>query len=211
MGSVLWLHARNLHHVNEPQKLGVLDLVKRLGINMLRTLVMAVAADHIERWLVVRVELERLEVVTDVANLDDASSHLDEVAGGGLALRIVAMRGVAVRDKANCVLSLVAVEESLLKLLLGLLVAIHAAEKTDDTSLTRVAGRKIEEYDVIVSKALLYEPYSLRNISRVRACYSKNSLKKSYCKAAIKRSSGKSNVVATCYPLEDYKEAGCYV
>jgi hypothetical protein len=87
------LHARYSDHINEFEKLSVACLIEGLReavgwhinardmlkinvavlvllfsvlivvVNVLCTLVMAVLADHIERWFVVGIELERLEIV----------------------------------------------------------------------------------------------------------------------------------------------------
>ena len=93
------LHTRYTHHVDEGEKFSVFEAVERLSeavgghlhtgemlevevavlvlllgvlevrVDMFRTLVMAVLADHIKSWLVVGVEDEGLEVCANVANL----------------------------------------------------------------------------------------------------------------------------------------------
>jgi MFS-type transporter involved in bile tolerance (Atg22 family) len=43
-------------------------------VNVLCTLIIAVLADYIKRWLVVSVEFERLEIVALVANLSEETA-----------------------------------------------------------------------------------------------------------------------------------------
>jgi MFS-type transporter involved in bile tolerance (Atg22 family) len=51
-------------------------------VNVLCTLIMAVLADYIKRWLIVSVELERLKIVALVANLLEETVKLGSLLSG---------------------------------------------------------------------------------------------------------------------------------
>jgi hypothetical protein len=51
-------------------------------VNVLYTLIIAVLADYIKRWLVVGVEFERLQIVALVANLSEETAKPGSLLGG---------------------------------------------------------------------------------------------------------------------------------
>jgi hypothetical protein len=51
-------------------------------VNVLYTLIVAVLADHIKRWLVVGVEFKRLQIVALVANLSEETAKPGGLLGG---------------------------------------------------------------------------------------------------------------------------------